>query len=262
MGILGSSSKVKSESTLSTSQRKLLDQTAGVVSSGLSTGATPYTGQLTADTPDYLQKAFDLASNIFSADSFKSIQSMLTGQVSGTPAYVYDPAGITKEWQENFANPALEMYKSNILPLVKEQYNIPGMGNSTLAARGVSENFSNYYGQSVLPTLYNNLQSGRQMAFESGEAAAGRQQSAANMLANLPNLAVSGSAQAAEVQVNNQQRSLDAMYKEFLRTSAENNPWLNVASGLSTASTIENVGMQGWSALSDIVKGATAVASM
>ncbi len=243
-GIFGSESKVKQESLLRKSQGELVDQSSEFLSEGLARGATESKYAAYAETPDILLDAFSRAQGMMGFGQDEILQALM-GQAQGQAAYTYDPGQITKDWKANVAKPMMQAYEEYVQPLVKKSYNLPGMLHSSVTSRGMSEAAGQYFAQNVAPSLYGDLQTGQQRAFQSGEAAAGRQLGAAQMLGSAPMVALSGQIGVGNIELAEQSRILAAMRGEESRLMPELNPYLSPAMSLGTAKTMENVVMQG-----------------
>jgi hypothetical protein len=239
----GKDEQIQQVPTLSERQRKVEKPLAATIRQGISRGATPYSGQLTAAVPTFARDAFNTLSE--QLNSYRSsINSALAGQIAGVPAYVFDPAGASRQWQEMYAAPVMETWKQTVLPALQESYNLPGVAYGTMRGRGVEQTANQFYGQQVAPTLFNWLQQGEQMGATSRENAAARQLTAMQMPLQLSSqlyAGVAGAANAAGQLMSLEQPALTAQYQEFMRTSPEANPWLGQALnylGLPTTATL------------------------
>lgn len=245
LGIFGSGSKAESMSVLSPEQREMLQTIFSQhLGPGLEAGATPSQYPAYTPTAPLLEQAFSQAGSLAGYGQGTIIDA-LTKQASGIPAYSFDPAATTKRFEETFASPMMASWRENVMPVVQESYNVPGMAHSTLAGRGVSDAANRFYGESVAPRLFDSLQADWTMGIQSGEAAAGRQLSGALALGQLPALAGSGAAQMGTLQQQEQDRILAALRGEEMRMMPEYSPWLQMALQGATAQTMETVGFEG-----------------
>jgi len=253
--LFGSSSSVKSRSVLSADQQALLSQVAGYLQSGLNAGAsTSQYGAYTA-TPASLTNLFSNMGNIFGANT-QTLAQAFGQQLGGAPAYTFDPGATTKRFETTFAQPMMASWRENVLPVVQEQYNLPGVAGSSMAARAVSNAANQFYGESIAPQLFNALQSDWSAGVASLENAAARQMSGISGL-------LGSATQIGQMELSENERILAALRGEESRMFAENNPFLQAALGLSTAQTVENIGMQGSSGLfGNLLSGATGLASL
>jgi hypothetical protein len=257
----GQKESTRQYSTLSAAQRPVETAIGKQVQAGLSSGATPYTGQLVADMPSMFGEAFKQLSS--TTNNYNNIvRDALIGQASGAPAWSFDQSGVTKRWNENYAMPIMQTWRETVLPLVQEGYNaIPGMAYSAARGKGIENAANQFYSENVAPTLFAAQENEANRQFQSVEAAAGRQLSGATALANLPYSQFANAAGAAQTYQAAQQQGLTAQYNEFLRTASENNPWLNAGMqflGLNNTSTIyrpETTGL-GQQMLGGAIKGA------
>lgn len=196
-------------------------------------GAAPYTGQLTPGTPQSFTDAFNqfTGSNQFSDLSNNVIRDL----ISGKPAYEFDEGRTARVWQDSFAAPVMQAWRDVVLPGLKEDIGgVPG----NLYSRGLSESLgqqtSDFFGQNVVPSFYNAFQQDQSRAFQSGEAAAGRQFDALD----LPYNQFANQANAAALQYNYQSAPLNAAYAEFQRTDP--GQYAGLLGNISTVPTIEN----------------------
>jgi len=249
-GLIGSflekDSDVSSASLMTQGQKELLNQVIGQLKGGLGRGATPSSLPAAAETPDLLTSAFDLSSSLFGTGTDTLIDA-LTRQAAGQPAYTFNAGAVTKRFNETYAQPLLSSWRQNVMPLVKESYNVPGLANSSVTARGVTDAANRFYGESVAPQLFNALQADWMAGVQSLENAAGRQLQGAIALGELPSLASSGAYNMGQAQLSEEQRILSALRGEESRLFAENNPYLKYALGLSNQPTTENIVEQGGS---------------
>ena len=189
-----------------------------------------YSGRITPEVPDFLQESFDE----FTSGRFDDeINAATSDLITGAPAYEFDPARTTSEWQEIYATPVMQMYQEVVLPMVSESFNIPGVAYSRTRAEGEKKSISDFYSQNVQPKLFEALQIGERMGFESKEAAAARRLQATQ----LPAMQFQQSASAINEFLALQQPELSAAYQEFLRTQPGTEPYLNLAAQTSSQVT-------------------------
>jgi hypothetical protein len=226
-----SSSKSKSRpvDTRSAEQRAFEEkQFAPYLQSQFYNTATPYGEQMVADMPYDTQAEFNRAMQQMYQDN-PLVREALKADMQGTPAYKYNERATAKQFEENFALPLMSSYKRNVVPILEQQYaGVPGAMLSTAKAKGVSKASEEYYSQYVQPHLYDAWQQDIQRGFQSGEAAAARRLPAASAFQSLPSAQYMQTAQMGDVSRSVEQNRLSANYEEFLRTSPENSPWLNV----------------------------------
>jgi len=172
------------------------------------------------------------------------IKDALVGQASGAPAYTFDSGRATGDWSKLYAVPVMQTWRETVLPLISESYNaLPGMAYSAARGKGIEGAANQYYTENVAPSLYNWLQTGEQMGFQSAENAASRQLTAANQLGSYDYNQFLNAAGASSMMQSAEQQELTAKYNEFLRTTAEGNPWLSQAMsyiGTPTTATVYN----------------------
>lgn len=225
----GKDASVEQYSTLSPDQQKVAGILGGQISKGLTSGATPYSGQLVASMPSMFSEAFSALSG--SMGKYNDlIKQSLVGQAAGTPAYTFDSGKASETWNKTYAIPVMQTWRETVLPMINESVNAtPGMAYSASRGRTATDAANSFYSQNVAPSLYNWLQTGEQMGFQSAENAAGRVQSAASQLGSYDYNQFLNTAGASSMVQSAEQQGLTAKYNEFLRTTAEGNPWLSQA---------------------------------
>lgn len=253
----GSGSSTKSVSSLSKLQQDLERALGPYLTGNIGSGATPYGGQLTAGIPDMFTSLYNQMYGMMGQDTDAIRQSLLR-DMNATPAWQFDEGRTAKTWKENFAVPAMETWRQTVQPLMQEQYaGIPGGFYSRDRARGVSNAANDFYGQYVQPTYYNAWQGDVQRGFQSAEAAAGRSQGASAALQGMPGAMFQNYGPAAAMMQQLQQQPLTAQYQEFLRTSAENSPWIKYALAYLGTPTMDTAVFQGQEgALGGMLSGA------
>lgn len=259
--LFGSESKVESKSTLSPEQQELLSKVSKLISTNLGSGASTSKYPAYTATPSLMSQAFSDAGSLFGTGQ-QTIIDALTKQAAGVPSYTFDPGKTATLWNQDFATPMMNSWSANVAPVVAESYNVPGMARSTLTARGVTDAANRYFAESVQPSLWNAYQTGMNQEFQAGESAANRQVAGAAALGQLPSILYGGYLSIGGAELTENERILAALRGEESRMFAENNPWLQSALGLSTASTVENVGFQGEQGnLGNILKALAALAA-
>ena len=162
----------------STSQRATEQSVSDFLQGFIGEGAEAFPGDLTAPTPELFTKASQAFEEAFSGNIGDLSNTAIQDLISGKPAFTFDPSATTKMWEETFATPVMQSFRENVLPSVRESFNLPGVTYSRAGAKGVSDATSNFYGQYIAPTLFNALQTGEQRGFESAEQAAARRHGA------------------------------------------------------------------------------------
>jgi hypothetical protein len=246
--VFGSSSKVKSKSVLSADQQKLLKDVVSYLQGGLSSGATASQYEAYTGTPSLLQGAFGLAEQTLGT-GMGTIVDALMKQASGAPAYSFDPSATTKRFESTYVTPMMSSYKANVVPLLKEAFNLPGMAHSSLMSKGVTSGINQFYEQSIAPRLFEALQTDWTMGIQSAENAATRQLQGATALGALPVMVSSGALQIGQAQLAENERILAALRGEEARMMPEYNPYLQPSMQTALQQTVENIGLQGSSGM-------------
>jgi hypothetical protein len=227
-------------STLSAEQQGVSDAISKLLTGGLGKGATPYSGKMVADMPTLMSEAFNKLSGLTGKYN-DIVQNSLTTMAQGTPAWGYDPAGVTNRWRQTYAIPVMETWKNTVMPLVNESFNIPGVAYAASRGRGVQDQANAFYSQNVMPSLFSAQESELNRAFQSTENAASQRLGATQVLSNLPYSEFSNTAGASQTMMGAQQPGLTAAYNEFIRTQQENNPLLSA--GMSYMGTPTTAGI-------------------
>lgn len=232
----GGGGEIKSAATTSKSQQELEKVISGYLSKYVGKGAEAYPGQLpgTADVPELFTQAYERYASQFGGEG---ISTAISDLISGKPAYTFDPKDTIKTWEETYASPIMETWKSTVMPALEEQYNVPGGFYSTRKGMGIGRAAGEFYGGQVAPTLYGSLQAGEQRGFESAEAAAARRPGALG----LPGQQFAQAAQVAMTKMGLDENQLTAAFNEFLRTRAEPGWAAGAGMGLATTPTMENI---------------------
>ncbi len=234
----GEDGKVESKSTISGEQRDainvVLEWAQGAFGGRAAGEAFP--GQLTADTPDLFNQAYEQ----FASQPYEGqINQATSDLIEGRPAYEFDPVSTINRWRDTFAEPVMQAWRETVAPVIKESLNLPG----TLYGRGTSDYLSqrgsDFFSANVAPTLYNSLQTGEALGAQSLENAFARRGAATALpyQQTAERFGVSSAIQGQE------QSSLDRIYQEYIR----NDPFRygQLIQGIGTAPTIENVAFQG-----------------
>ena len=186
----GSSGSETKTPTTSKDQQAVGADLSEFLRSGLEQGATPYTGQLTADVPDLVGGAYaqfeDSLGRSLTPEERTSLSSLATGspveaggpgdsqnffnaETAGPDQFLSassDPEQVIQDWRENFANPLTSYYNEFVKPTVREEFNVPGGFNTSERAEGVSRAFNEFYGGSVAPSLFSAQQAAQNRSLQ------------------------------------------------------------------------------------------------
>jgi hypothetical protein len=88
---------------------------------------------------------------------YANMLSMISEGFAGEDTF----AAITKDWQENYALPVMQMWQETIAPTIKEGYNLPGAFYSTSKSLGLQRAGEEFFSGQVTPTLFSALESAR-----------------------------------------------------------------------------------------------------
>jgi len=262
----GDSAQVSPTSTLTQSQRSLLDKIAGRLGSEFGRGVTPYQGQRVADTSPLQNMGFDIAGmmNPAASSAIESGSSALgtfdpyqgqgfldqAGDTLNNFLGDYDPSGAQDFWQQSFVNPATESFEQDIIPQIMERFaganaTDSGAMNKTLARAGrdLSTQLSGQLGN-ILYNDKNNFMD--------------RQQNAVNQAGNLAtmpgnlamqNLGLSGGgldiagqlAGLGSMERSIDQQGLTSQMQKFAEGQGYNNPWMQYLGPALGTNAFENI---------------------
>jgi len=243
----GKSSSVKAAPLTTPEQRRLQRALIEWISNKrVGLGAEAYPGVLPGmgEVPELFTQAYeDFVAQYGRADVAAAISDL----ISGEPAYTFDPIATAKTWEETYSTPVMETWKSTVLPMLEEQYNIPGGFYSTRKGLGVGRAAGEFYGGYVAPTLFGALQTGEKLGAASLEAAAARRPGALT----LPGQQFAQAAQVAMAKMGLDEKQLTALFNEFLRTRAEPGWGSTFAAQLAGIPVQQPVGFQGYDPTGD-----------
>jgi len=242
MGLFGgSSSKVKIVNLLSDAAQSTNKNLGPMFDRFLQSGNLPFGLGASARAPELFNRAYGRAEDQFSVfgDTSALNRIALDRQIRGIPAYAFDEGATKNRFQQNFANPMIETYIQNVLPMVEEQFaGIPGGFQSRDRARGVTRELNRFVGENITPRLYDAYQADESRAFQSGEAAAGRVSAAIDQRTRLPGLEFGMFAGIAEAERSLRQLPMDIAREQY-------NALISAALGFATTPTKTAVGIQG-----------------
>jgi hypothetical protein len=87
-------------------------------------------------------------------DVYESVLSNLPDVFAGLET-VED---VTKEWRRSFATPVMKAYRETVVPMLGEEFNLPGAFYSTDRFKGVQKKVGEFYSGAVAPTLFEALE--------------------------------------------------------------------------------------------------------
>jgi len=95
----------------------------------------------------------------------KSMAEILGGMAPEALGRIFereDPFSIVKDWRETFATPVMRMWQRDILPMIKEGFNMfPGSFYSKSRFTGMQREAEEFYGGKVAPLLFSALEGAR-----------------------------------------------------------------------------------------------------
>jgi hypothetical protein len=232
----GSDPSVESASNISKEQQAMMNQIFDWISPVLNQRAAgqQFQGQLVADTP----AQFGQAATEFEGFS-SEVSDAISTQLSGEGAYTFDAAQAAKRWEESFAAPVMETFRNTVLPGLKEELNAPGGLYSRGANQFLGKQTTDFFGQNVVPTFYQDYQQGLGREFQSGENARAAQFQATQ----LPFQQFSGRAAVSDALQGKSQANLEA--ELFRWQQGDPFKYAQLGAGLSGTQTVENIGFQG-----------------
>jgi len=234
-GLFESDIKSKALPSTSKTQQELEKAISEWLTPIIGKAAPTYPGQLVADMPELFTDAFRDYEEAFGGDIGELSRATISNLIAGKPAYTFDPTTTAERWQETFASPVMAAWRENVLPAVKEGFNLPGVLYSRGRGQGVAKEASRFYGTYVAPSLYASLEAGEQRGFQSVEEAAGRRAEALG----LPYQQFAQAAGVATAAQRVEQDPLTAAYREYLRTVAEPGFAATLGAGVALQPTVD-----------------------
>jgi len=98
------------------------------------------------------------------ADFGKSLVGMyedILSQASEVFEGAETPEAISKSWSEMYAKPVMQMWRETVVPMIEEQFNLPGAFYSTDKSKGVQRESESFLSGTVAPTLFEALENMR-----------------------------------------------------------------------------------------------------
>lgn len=235
---------IKQKSTLDPAQQKLLRETSAVLSQGLKDGATALPFDSFAEAPDLFTQAFESFAQSFEEGGTQDfVRSQLENIAQGLSGFEADTQGVVSDFQTQILSPVTRTLRETLGVDIQNLANQPGRLFASDVPTQVAEGISQQIGLTTAPLLAQSLEAERNRAFQSQQLATQQQLPA---IAALQGLDITQTQQAFGVATAEQaqrQAGLSSRANEFLRLAPENNPYLKLALGFSTASTMENIGI-------------------
>ena len=123
-------------------QQALMKSVISFLQGRVEKGAEKYKGQISADIPSVLSEAFaSFNPKEFGAET----RAALLDDVAGTPAFVFEPGKTVKRWADTYATPAMQIWKSEIAPMVREGFNMPGRSEERRVGKECRSRWSPYH---------------------------------------------------------------------------------------------------------------------
>lgn len=234
----------KTSSTLSAIQQEVEKLIGGHITEAFARGDTglQYPEGGVPGIPQELYEGFD---RYFEGIQDQSqIQETLSGLLRGDPAYHVDPEMVSSQFTENVAGPAMDIFATEVQPIIEEQYG----GDFYSSRRRNAVTQSALVEQAKLrQQLFQAQMFSQQLNAQSAENAAGRQPGAVAMAQQLPfqqfqqTAGVTGTTQGAEVDYFNR------MMQAQVQTSEASSPWFQAAQQFIQKPNMETVVQQGGS---------------
>lgn len=228
---------IKLVSLLSQPQQAVEKEVSSELLSGLK-GWQPYAGSLFTETP---QSALDVLAAYNksgeTAISFDEINNQLRSMMSGKPAFKWDYEASSKFFKENMATPAAEIFRSEIQPIIEEQFGGNFFGSSR---RKEVQRSAVALGRSLQEQMNAINTIGLQLEAASAEAGADRAVTAAQLASTLPELVLQSRMSGALAGANLEQQQKLAKYEEW-QVQNQVNPFLTLGEAFVQNPTMEAI---------------------
>ena len=222
-------------------QEALLKDIIGFIQPQIGQTATAFGGKTFAEQPQLAEDAFKgyLANTGgYEQEIAGAMQSLLGGEA----AFKYDPQDTADVWRTGFANPLMQVFQEETVPMIKEQF---GEGLfSTQVGKTVGRESTNLMNSVIAPALFGAQMTERMAGIQSKEAAVGRQAQAIPMAQNLAVIQFQQDMSVAQAVQAENQRKLNDAYQQFLRMTTEASPWLQLgmqAAGLGSQGRLDTL---------------------
>jgi hypothetical protein len=239
---MGKSSGPKSVSTLTGSQKDLMNLLIHQITPNLNQEATPFQGQIVPGLIPQYGQVMNQIQGYNPSQQNSQIQQALTQQLSGQPTKLIGK-GLPKGYLQNtIMAPLLHEFDTKIAPRISQGFAGVGAFSSregTALGHALSDlnvSAQQQFGQAN----YAQQQQAQQLNFQAAESAAQRQQNAIALGAQQTLLPLQQTSAISQLLNPFQQRAdlqSQSRYQEFLRTIPENSPYFNDALALIGQST-------------------------
>lgn len=240
----GSDGKVEQASNYSQEEMDMFNKAASYINKGLSSGASSYSGQTLADTPQEFNDAIS---------QFRNFSSMFGGQqndalsriLNGESAFNYNPAETIRMWDETVATPAMSVWDREVAPTLRE--GMAGGFFSTRTPQMIGREKTKFYNESILPSLFTAQQNDKALGAQMQDSALSRMFSGIGLTSDLQNNQLTANMSIADAIQNKSQAKLTDTYNKWASQQSENNPFLQLALKYRTGAQpmYENIGFQG-----------------
>jgi hypothetical protein len=234
----GGSSEPQAVSTIDPEQRKLLKIAADFLGPQVGGGATPLPFDPSAEQNELFSQAFEQFSAAFSDPSrSQAVTQGLEDILSGVGTFKPDIDRVSREFNRTITTPVAGILRDTLGLDVQNTLNQPGRLFASDTRENVGRAITQELGRSTAPLLAQSLEAERGRGFASQENFLARQQGAISALQSQPITEFQQAFGAAGLEQQNRQEIINRQTADFLRLSPENDPFLQLALGLSTAPT-------------------------
>lgn len=226
----GSEPTITPTSTLTDSQRAVLDKLSGLIEGQIGVGVAPYKGQMTSGPSDIQGSQFDLVKQILGGTA--------TGQQQTTDALSsvikpWNSGDATSWWEKSIKDPTLQSWNEDILPGISEKfaaYDAFGGGGSRKSLLDAGVKLETGMQKNLADALLQDKQTSNQQML----SAAGLNIEDLMGRANL-----GGTAGATQRGITNDQ--LSEGYQKWLQKQPYANPWLSYLGSSLGTQAFENI---------------------
>jgi len=216
-GSKDSAPSVERSNNMTPEQLKLLETILGQVQRGVDSGVEAYPGSVVPETPQSLEDLIGMAGGYTKSPLYTAGTDVLENVLTASPDY-----GATRDfWTDAIFNPAMSMFKKDVLPSIREggvsQGNYLSSGRQRAETNAAGDLMTNLTGQ-LATLMYNEKESTLDRALKGVPLSAGHMGSAMDVLRS-----------AGLLERGMEGERLQEDYSKWSMEQPQNNPWLQMA---------------------------------